>query len=411
MPVESSISTTDLLKALRFAGGIDIYPQIFQYLFVVFWAVHMFFINLTIGHLFLSLYAYMKKKKDPKMEGIAGSAIKIGIISLSLGIVFGVAPLLFTQTIYDELWYTTNNLSASLVIAFIPAVIVAYYAAYAFYLRKKNWPTSFNVVLLIVSIALVLFAAVSMHTFTYEGLFPDKWIEWYTNGGQTMNTDGWHIYAFSLPRYLVFILMSFFVTGVFQMAYSWYFIKRSDMDQAVLAERFALGKKMAIVFGALTIADWMLYAALQGVLFQPIVLILTPLLVLIWAMVMILGRTFNQKMNAILLIAAFIFVTIISVLREAIRVIVLAGFHHSINDYPVYLNVLPFMFFLGTFATAFSVLFHVLYVLYKGGRQQGVYDARGNEVATTTWNFALYLLIIWTIIYWGVGIFVVSHLS
>lgn len=125
-----------LLNTLRSPSGVDFYPVVIQVLMVLTWAVHMFFINLVIGSMFLTIYGYFQK--DLRWRHLSQKLIKIAIISLSLGIVFGVAPLLFTQTIYDNLWYTANNLSASWVVTFVPVVIVAYYAAYFFYFRNKD---------------------------------------------------------------------------------------------------------------------------------------------------------------------------------------------------------------------------------------------------------------------------------
>ncbi|MBT9281151.1 MAG: hypothetical protein KM312_00510, partial [Hydrogenibacillus schlegelii] len=187
MPVD----TTELLNVLRSPSGIDFYPVVIQVLMVLTWAMHMFFINITIGSLLMTIVGYVQR--DLKWRKLSQKTIKIAIISLSLGIVFGVAPLLFTQVIYDNLWYTANNLSAWLVILFVPIVILAYYAAYFFYFRNRDRSPSWLVLFPLLSLAGILYAAAAMHIFSYQELFPDKWVDWYTNGGTTMNTSGWHV--------------------------------------------------------------------------------------------------------------------------------------------------------------------------------------------------------------------------
>ncbi|MDY0322604.1 MAG: hypothetical protein RBR24_01145 [Candidatus Carbobacillus sp.] len=409
----TSFTTEELLRSLRYAGGIDFYPQVFQVLLVIFWGIHMFFINLTIGNIISSLVNLWRGRRLPLAKKMVVSQLRTGIITLSLGIVFGVAPLLFTQTIYDELWYTANNLSAWIIVLFVPAIIFAYYAGYLFYLRKKQEPTVLNYFLYIVAIALIIYGAVAMHTFTYEGLFPDKWVDWYTDGGTTMRSDGWHIYAFNIPRFLTFIFLSFFITGLQHMTASWFFKNRTDLEQEVLAYRFRFGKRMALSFGILTLLSWLIYVTLDGWLMHPVIYVLTLFLVLIWLMTVRFARSPQSLWTPVLFALGFVFVEILSVEREAIRVLTLARFNHTIANYPVYFNVLGPILFFGTMVTLGTFLFYVLYGVYKAGRQTGVFDPETNPSSNTVSRGAarltLILFALWQIAFWSIGLYAVMR--
>ncbi|MBE3594550.1 MAG: hypothetical protein IMX04_05870 [Candidatus Carbobacillus altaicus] len=398
-----------LLNTLRSPSGVDFYPVVIQVLMVLTWAVHMFFINLVIGSMFLTIYGYFQK--DLRWRHLSQKLIKIAIISLSLGIVFGVAPLLFTQTIYDNLWYTANNLSASWVVTFVPVVIVAYYAAYFFYFRNKDRSPVWLGVFPIISLLLILLAGSIMHIFSYQELFPDKWIDWYTNGGTTMNTDGWHVYAFSIPRFLMFIFLSFFVTGIFLKGYAWFFGKRTDMDQDEVTWFGTVGHKVAIVSGGLLIADAILYNILQGTMMHPVIWGTIGFVAVVWALLIAWG---NRKMSwtaPTLVILAGLSDLSIGIMREAIRMIELAQYNHTIYDYPLNMDIFGPIFFFGTLAVGIAIFTFVLYVLYKGGRVAGVYEASKVETANTAWRMAWYAVVMWLIVFWGTGVIVLSQLN
>ncbi|PTQ51933.1 MAG: hypothetical protein HSCHL_0718 [Hydrogenibacillus schlegelii] len=405
MPVD----TTELLNVLRSPSGIDFYPVVIQVLMVLTWAMHMFFINITIGSLLMTIVGYVQR--DLKWRKLSQKTIKIAIISLSLGIVFGVAPLLFTQVIYDNLWYTANNLSAWLVILFVPIVILAYYAAYFFYFRNRDRSPSWLVLFPLLSLAGILYAAAAMHIFSYQELFPDKWVDWYTNGGTTMNTSGWHVYAFSVPRYLLFILLSLFVFGIYMKGYAWFFSKREDMDQNFVAWFGQVGQKLAAVAGALLVLDAILYNALQGTLGHPVIWGTVGFVAVVWALLMAWSRSSAGWVAPTLVGLAFFSDLAVGIMREAIRMIELAKFNHTIYDYPMHLNIFGPVLFFGTLGVGIAVFAFVLYVLYKGGRRAGVYEASKVETANTLWRFAWFTVVMWLVIFWGTGVIVLANLN
>lgn len=403
------VDVTTLLNQLRYPSGIDFFPLVSQILMVFTWAIHMFFVNLVVGGLMVSLYGYLKK--DTRWRHASQKLANIAKISLSLAIVFGVAPLLFTQTIYDNLWYTANNLSAFWVVLFIPVSIVAYYLLYFYYFRNKEKSGNWVLLLGIPSLLLLLFAAATMHILSYQQIFPDQWVKWYTNNGTTMNTDGWHVYAFSIPRYLLFLFLSLFVTGVYMMLYAWYFKSRKDLDQAELGWFKEVGRKLAIVFGGITILDTVLYNFLQGSLASPVIWVIVAFLLLSWFILILLGKSTHNAAVPVLITFAFLSVLAVGIMREAIRMLELAKFQYSVYNYPLRLDLFGPSFFFATFLVGILIFVFVLYMLYHAGKKEGTYDASQNQTSLSLWKFSFYALVMWLIVFWGTGAIVVANIQ
>ncbi|CCQ97745.1 conserved membrane hypothetical protein [[Clostridium] ultunense Esp] len=403
------IDVTQLLDQLRYPSGTDFFPIVTQILMVVTWAIHMFFVNLVIGGMILSIYGYLKK--ELRWRRASQTLANVAKISLSLAIVFGVAPLLFTQTIYDNLWYTANNLSAFWVVLFVPVAIVAYYLLYFYYFRNKERSGKWVLFLGIPSVLLILLAGAIMHILSYQQLFPDQWVKWYTNNGTTMNTDGWHVYAFNIPRYLLFILLSFFVTGIYMMLYAWYFRQRQDKDQGELAWFKEVGRKAALFFGGFLILDVILYNALQGSLLNPIIWVIVAFLLLSWFLLMLLGKSPHDGAVPTLITFAFLSVLAVGVMREAIRMFELRKFQYSVYNYPLRLDLFGPSFFFATLLVGIAVFVFVLYMLYQAGKKEGHYDAHQNQTIVSLWKFSFYALVMWLIVFWGTGAIVVANIN
>lgn len=394
-----------MLNELRYPGGLDFYPVVTQVLMILTWTFHMFFVNLLIGGLGLSMYGFLKKDRMWNKASI--SLTKIAKISFSLAIVFGVAPLLFTQVIYDPLWYASNNLSASWVISFIPILIIGYYMLYIFYFKNKEGAKKSIIIFPILSIFFVGAAGAIMHVFSYQELFPDRWVDWYTSGGEGMNTDGWHIYAFNLPRYFMFIFLSFAVTGVYMTLYSWYFRKRKDMDSDYLDWFAKMGTKIAIWFGVITVADSIIYLAMDGFLSHPAAI--AALAVLSVTIVFVYSVRNNAVQFGLLsTLLAFLSILAVSIMREAIRMASVAKFGYSIYDYKVVMDVMGPFLFLGTLSVGIGLFVFMLYTSFQAGRKEGVYEADKSENASKYWVFSFYILVVYIVVFIGTGLIIIG---
>ena len=112
--------------------GVPAMPVLFQTLMIATWVPHIAFVLLTLGAATLSSSPSIGGTRT-YWERLSIALTKVTKVGVSLLIVLGVAPLLFTQVIYDPQWYASNVLSARWAIAFIFTLIIGYCLWFAFY--------------------------------------------------------------------------------------------------------------------------------------------------------------------------------------------------------------------------------------------------------------------------------------
>ncbi|MGC9351681.1 MAG: hypothetical protein ACP5D3_06800 [Sulfurovum sp.] len=178
-----------VLLALRDPAGIPFYPVVFQALYILTWALHAAFVLLALGSMGLSLYGTLKQKDDSRWKLLTPHLIQTGKISVSLLIVLGVAPLLFTQVIYDPNWYTTNTLSGMWIFIFIYALVIGYMLYYWYYYANKAKEGG-GKLLGLTSFAILVFAGILMHNFAVTSIMPTEWMNMYAPNG-VVDNSGW----------------------------------------------------------------------------------------------------------------------------------------------------------------------------------------------------------------------------
>lgn len=102
-----------VLNAMRDPAGIPSHPVVFQVMMVLTWIFHIAFVHMTLGTAALAIVAFYKRRPGTHWEALSMAMTKAAKIGVSLLIVLGVAPLVFTQVIYDRQWYTANQSSRS----------------------------------------------------------------------------------------------------------------------------------------------------------------------------------------------------------------------------------------------------------------------------------------------------------
>lgn len=162
-----------VLNTLRDSAGIPFYPVVFQALYILTWALHFAFVGLALGAMGLSLLGVGKQKTDQNWKILVPHLIQTGKVSVSILIVLGVAPLLFTQVIYDPNWYVVNSLSGIWIFTFVYTMVVGYSLYYAYYYANRAG-SSLTSLTGWVSFGLLLFAGVLMHVFANEAIQPQN---------------------------------------------------------------------------------------------------------------------------------------------------------------------------------------------------------------------------------------------
>lgn len=388
-----------IIKTLRDPMGIPFFAVVFQLLMVLTFALHIIFVNFTVGTSFLAVYGRFKGGYWPRLSAALAKAAPANV---SIAMLLGIAPLLFVQVIYDPFWYASNMLSAAWVIGFILIMMAAYGFLYVFYLGGKSGKrgrTLFGVL----SVCLFLLAGIIMHVLSYQLLQPDKWLAWYAKQG--VDTSGLSLHAFHLPRYLHFLIPSFALTGVFLMLYAWYFKKRADMDREYLVWVGRTGAKLALFFTFLqAIAGLWWLLSLPGELVfmgNPFFLVGAGFGVLLLVLLYVAQQspiTYAVPSG----LGAFVAVFAMSYAREALRMGYLGRFAYSIFQYHMNVDWGSTLLFLLTFLMGLVIISYLVSVAYQSGRAAGPYEA--SPSMQRLGSFSIALLLAWLVVVAGLGV-------
>ncbi|MGD9708969.1 MAG: hypothetical protein AB7U65_04035 [Halothiobacillaceae bacterium] len=400
-------TTATMLQVLRDPTGIPSHPLIFQVLLVFTWIPHILFVNLTLGSALMALYAFMRRE-EPNWQRLSEAMSKVAKVGVSLLVVLGVAPLLFTQTIYDPQWYASNVLSAAWVIGFIFTLTLGYLAWFVFDLKNHGehapswagWLGAFG-------LAMFLLDGFIMHVLSYQGLLPDQWIDWYVPQGQ-VDMSGTGLHAWQLPRFGFYLAMSATLFGIFLMAYGDYFRSRTDRPADYLAFARRMGARIAVV-GAVAqvvlLLGWLLdVPARLGMWAHPMSWLLLAF-VGVLAGAAWLARKGEAGAGYRLMALGVGMAALVAIFREALRMAYLQPFGYSVLDYKVLWDMPSFVMFLLTLVGVGGLMGgFIITAAYKSGRVQGMYqtDATLRRLATGS----LVSTIVWVAAFIGTGIWI-----
>ena len=392
-----------MIKTLQDPMGLSFYPIFIQVLMVFTFVLHIMFVNFTIGISFLSVYGYLNGGEYWKR--LSKSLARATTVNISMAMVLGIAPLLFLQVVYDPFWYASNMLSAAWAIGFIFIMMLGYSLTYVFYLKRDSRGKGFAL-FGITAFALFLLAGSIMHVLGYQLLQPEKWLGWYIKNG-AVDTSGTSLHTFQLPRFLHFIIPSFAMTGIFLMLYAWYFKDREDMDKKYLEWVSRTGAKMAFYFTAIQVIIglwWLFSVPLEFKFFiNPFFLTGTGIgIVLLYLLYS--AQKDPAKYAAPSLAVAFLTIFGMSYARETLRTKYLDRFGYSIFNYKLNIDWGSTALFLSTFIVGLIIIGYLVSVAYKSGKTTGEYAA---APSMNKWGkISIALLLIWIVIFIGLGIIV-----
>lgn len=386
-----------VLNVLRDPAGVPFYPVVFQGLYILTWALHAAFVLLALGGMTLSVVGATKQSNSANWKRLTGHMVQTSKISVSLLILLGIAPLLFTQVIYDPNWYVVNSLSGVWVFVFIYALLAGYMLLYWFYYGVKKSSSS-SVLIGTVSLLVLVFAGMLMHVFAYESIQPDKWMEWYAPGG-VVDTSGLNFHV-NPVRLLFLVILSAPTLGIFLLNYSDFVSTRDDFEPEYIAFVRGLGKKIAtigLLASAVLFAAWMFQ---EGLLFNPLALAIVAAVAVL--LLMVLKGANSYMITGVLVVAALL----ISALREYIRFNLMSGLGYNIYDYPMNIDWPSVIMFLLTFVFfGFTAIGWIVTMAWKVGKTQGVFDASKDPVVTKLANATVAIVLLWCMVYMGWGMF------
>ncbi|TSE25780.1 hypothetical protein [Tepidimonas aquatica] len=403
--------TPEMLYALRDQAGVPSHPVLFLILGVLTFALHIAAVQVMLGASALTLRGAFSA--ETHWRRLAAAMLTTAKIAVSVAIVLGVAPLLFVQVIYDPFWYTSNVLSAWWVIGFIVALIGGYMAMYLFYWRNHDLVRdgARGTAWMVLSVALLLVGFI-VHSLTNQMLFPEAWMQWYAPGG-AIDPSGRSLHYWNLPRFGFFIALSAPVTGAWLYAYRRYLIGAGEGDAVYLDWVRALAQRLMVAGGVVAVllgALWMatLPAKMAWFATSPWVWLALAALLAVVALPLVLGPQLDRGLWGYGIFGAgAVALIVVGAAREALRYVTLLGTHgYDALDYRIQMDWYSTVLFFVTFAVVGGVtLGYLLTVAWQAGQQrQGTYTPGPRVTALGQWSVRL--LVLWTLAYFGVGLWV-----
>ncbi len=392
-----------VMNTMRDPAGVPASPLLFQVLMVFTWIFHIAFVHLTLGAAGLALWGFHRRHARPEWERLSMAMTQVAKVGVSLLIVLGVAPLLFTQVIYDPQWYASNVLSGRWVIAFIFTLIVAYCLWFAFY--YANQPGARRHIGLYAWGALLLFCldGLIMHALSYQALLPQRWMDWYAPGG-VVDTRGAALHAISWPRYAFIMSLSVPAVGLYLIAYAHYFAGRADREPAYREFARQLGRRLAVVGFALALLLFLAWQtahpAGSGLAAHPLGWLLA------LGLLAMAGWTWRLALRVhpyLPLTAGLGVLALLAAWREVVRIRHLQPLGYSVHDYVVHIDWPSTLLFFSTLIGVGGLVGgYYLSLLYRAGRVQGLYVA-GRGVARLGTG-AVAVLAVWIAVFFAYGI-------
>jgi cytochrome c len=187
---------------------------------VIFFLMHIVFVNFMVGGSFLTLYYEFRGLKDRRYDRLAHHIAGTITANKSIAVVLGIGPLLAINTIYTVYFYTANALTGFAWIGIVPLVATVFVLTY---IHKYTWERMARLKWLHLALGVVInlmFAFIPLIFLVNINLmlFPDRWagVHGFFSALALPNV---------LPRYAHFLLACPAMTGLFLV---WLFRRTHD---------------------------------------------------------------------------------------------------------------------------------------------------------------------------------------
>jgi hypothetical protein len=181
---------------------------LFQVLLVVTFFVHILFLNVTLGGtLIATTHTLLAKGAGAPGRRLGRLMASLLPASVSFTVTTGVAPLLFIQLFYGQVFYAATVLVAWIWLAIVPLIVVGYYSVYLYKFEvgaqggRTGW-------LGLAGLCFVVVAAIQTLVNVLQ-LTPPRWGAVAAAVGAVVQDPT------ILPRFLHFLLGSLAVAGMF----------------------------------------------------------------------------------------------------------------------------------------------------------------------------------------------------
>jgi hypothetical protein len=138
-------------------AGLPAPLWLLKFLLVFTFILHLFFINVVLGGGLVWLWATWRARRSSFHGALAHAIGRVLPVTTAFAITTGVAPLLFTQLLYGQLFYTSSVLMAWPWLAVVALLLAGYYANYGIFYSR----TATVRAVALGGVSVVLFAAIA----------------------------------------------------------------------------------------------------------------------------------------------------------------------------------------------------------------------------------------------------------
>ena len=148
-------------------------------LLVIFFLIHILFVNLMVGGSVLVTFFEWLGCKDARWDRLAAAIGRTITVNKSLAVVMGIGPLLCINLVYTMQWYSANTLTGHAWLMIVPLVIVAFLLTYLHKYKWESWSQggwkSLHQLVSVVATLLLLFIPLIFLANVNLMLFPSEW--------------------------------------------------------------------------------------------------------------------------------------------------------------------------------------------------------------------------------------------
>ena len=228
------------------------YPWIFLFLLQLTLTLHFVAMGLTVGG--TALLAWSSFSRSENMAKLSNFLSRFLVITLSFTITLGVAPLLFIQVLYGQIFFTTSILMGWWWLLLLAMLMIAYYSLYLYQHKRASSPLVARWAPLVSLVLMALIALLFVMNFKLFYRY-DEWKAIYTGGvsGWFLNLDMPQV----LPGWIHHLLSAVAFGGLLTVLHGWA-RKGGDPEYAGWAVRiggwlFAIPTLLQFVIGYLLI--------------------------------------------------------------------------------------------------------------------------------------------------------------
>ncbi len=225
-------------------------PGLLRALLIFTFILHLFPMNLTLGGSFLTAWTDWRGRKAgcARRRALVEYLAHVLPTATAYTITLGVAPLLFLQVLYGQMFYTSSVLMAWPWLTIIPLLVIGYYGLYLYALRREWLGRRSPLVGGVSALAFLVIGFLYTNNMALM-LAPARWYGIYRS-----DPTGLHLNLGDptvIPRFLHFFLAAVAFTGVFIAIHGLSLLKRGDTEQGRYTVRYG-----GLWFAAPTIAQF-----------------------------------------------------------------------------------------------------------------------------------------------------------